>query len=332
VANNSHLQRNCAIRRGTKSCARESGTAREQQCQKPKCEEGKRCGYVAIIGKPNVGKSTLLNKIIARKISITAAKPQTTRHKISGIKTIANMQIIYVDTPGIHAKQKYKLNHYMNKVALKTMTAVDVILFMVNGLVWEEEDEHILEYLKNVKCPVILLINKVDTIDNKGKLLPYLEELNKKMNFTKIIPISATKGTNVDVLEKTIVGFLPEGAFLFPEKQTTDRDDKFLAAEIIREKLVRWLGQELPYATTVVIESFANTNHTLRISATIFVERAGQKIIIIGKQGSVLKKIGTLARQDMEQLFHRKIFLTLWVKVNDSWSDDAAALERLGYN
>lgn len=290
------------------------------------------CGYVAIIGKPNVGKSTLLNKIIARKISITADKPQTTRHQIAGIKTLANAQIIYVDTPGIHAKQKFQLNHYMNKVALKTMNTVDVILFMVSGLVWDAEDTYILEFLKKAKCPVILLVNKVDKIVGKDKLLPYLDELNKKMDFAKIVPLSATKGTNVDVLEKAIVNFLPEGKFLFSEKQTTDRDDKFLAAEIIREKLVRWLGQELPYATTVVIESFANTNHTLRISATIIVERTGQKVIIIGKQGTMLKKIGTLARKDMESLFHRKIFLTLWVKVNDSWSNDQMMLERLGYN
>lgn len=289
------------------------------------------CGYVAIIGKPNVGKSTLLNKIIARKISITAAKPQTTRHQILGIKTVTNTQIIYVDTPGIHKKSKYQLNHYMNKVALRAMNTVDVILFMVTALVWDAEDTHILAYLKKVKCPIILLINKVDKITNKKDLLPYLEELHKKTNFVKVIPISAIAGTNIDVLEKALVEFLPARKFLFPEKQTTDRHDQFLAAEIIREKLVRWLGQELPYATTVVIESFENTTHTLRISATIIVERTGQKVIIIGKQGAMLKKIGTLARKDMESLFQRKIFLTLWVKVSDSWSNDSTALERLGY-
>lgn len=290
------------------------------------------CGYVAIIGKPNVGKSTLLNKIIEHHVSITADKPQTTRHQIVGIKTLANAQIMYVDTPGIHAKRKFKLNQYMNKVALRTINTVDVILFMISGLVWRAEDAYILELLKKAKCPVILLINKVDKIASKDKLLPYLNELNKKMEFAKIIPLSATVGTNIDVLEKEIAHFLPARKFLFSAQQITDRDDKFLAAEIIREKLVRWLGQELPYATTVVIESFTNTNHTLRISATIIVEKDGQKMIIIGKQGAMLKKIGTLARKDMESLFHRKVFLTLWVKVSASWSDDQLMLERLGYN
>lgn len=292
----------------------------------------KRCGYVAIIGRPNVGKSTLLNKIIARKISITAAKPQTTRHQIIGIKTIDNTQIIYVDTPGIHTKQKHTLNRYMNKTALKTMNTVDAILFMLDGLTWTEEDAHVLDYLKQVKCPIVLVINKVDQIDCKDRLLPYIEELNRKMNWIKIIPISAVQGTNVDVLEKTITDLLPQAPFLFAANQTTDRDDKFLAAEIIREKLVRLLGQELPYVTTVLIEKFEHTNHTLRIAAAIFVERDGQKIIIIGKQGAVLKKIGTLARKDMEQLFHRKVFLTLWVKTKDAWSDDQRALEQFGYN
>lgn len=291
-----------------------------------------RCGYVAIIGRPNVGKSTLLNKIIARKISITAEKPQTTRHQIIGIKTIEHNQIVYVDTPGIHTKQKHTLNRYMNKAALKAMNTVDVVLFMLEGLTWTEEDAHVLDYLKQIKCPIILVINKVDRIACKDHLLPYIEELNKKMNWVKIIPISAVKGNNLDVLEKTIIDLLPQAPFLFAANQTTARDDKFLAAEIIREKLVRLLGQELPYVTTVLIEKFEYTNHTLRISAVIFVERDGQKIIIIGKQGAVLKKIGTLARKDMEQLFRHKVFLTLWVKVKDAWSDDQTMLEQLGYN
>ena len=295
-------------------------------------DQSKRCGYVAIIGRPNVGKSTLLNKIIAHKISITAAKPQTTRHQISGIKTFANTQVIYVDTPGVHSKQQRLLNRCMNKLALKTMNGVDVVLFMTEGVAWTTEDEHILGYLKTISCPVILAINKVDKIDNKEKLLPYIEELNKKMSFAKIIPISASQGTGIDVLEKALIEFMPVASFLFPTKQITDRNDKFLAAEIIREKIIRFLGQELPYATTVIVDEFEHKTNTLRISATIFVEREGQKVIIIGKKGVGLKKIGTLARKDMEQLFHRKVFLTLWVKVKQSWSDDQRMLEQLGYN
>ena len=290
----------------------------------------KKCGYVAIIGRPNVGKSTLLNKMIARKISITADKPQTTRHKICGIKTMANAQIIFVDTPGIHRKSKHILNRHMNKVAQKTINTVDVILFMIEGTRWTDDDDLVLECLQKTKVPVILVINKVDQIMAKAKLLPYLDTLNQKKPFADLIPISAQQGNNLEVLEQAIIKLLPESPFLFEQKQFTDRDDRFLAAEIIREKLVRFLGQELPYVTAVVIDEMVQRTK-LCITATIFVEKEGQKAIIIGKGGLVLKKLGTLARRDIEQLLHRKVFLTLWVKVKNSWSSDQASLEKMGY-
>jgi len=291
----------------------------------------KHCGYVAIIGRPNVGKSTLLNKIIEHKVSITSAKPQTTRHKILGVKTTAHIQTIYVDTPGIHDSFKRKLNRHMNKIAWQAIEGVDVIVWVIAKLFLTEEDEKILKRLHDITCPVIMAINKIDEIKNKEKLLPYLEELHRKIKCAAIIPLSATKGINVDELEEAIAQFLPVGPFLFPQEQFTDRDEKFLAAEIVREKLFRFLGKELPYVTAVIIEKFCLEKNILHINATIIVEGKGQKAIVIGKQGEQLKKIGTLARKDLEQLLGHKVFLTLWVKIKDAWSDDAQMLEKLGY-
>lgn len=292
------------------------------------------CGYVAIIGRPNVGKSTLLNKIIGQKISITSRKPQTTRHKILGIKSSENEQIIYVDTPGLHKTDKVAhnaLNRYMNKAAYQAIGEVDVIIFVIEGTVWKEEDDWILRKISLLKIPVILAINKTDEVVPRARLLPHIEQLSKKMQFAAIVPISAHKGTNLDKLEKTIVSLLPQGPFLYLPEQITDRPEKFRVAEIIREKLVKLLGQELPYSTTVAVELFKQEKGLVHISAVIFVERIGQKIIVIGTKGDKLKRIGTLARQELEKILKQKVFLELWVKVKSRWTDDEKALKTFGY-
>jgi GTP-binding protein Era len=293
----------------------------------------KRTGYVAIVGRPNVGKSTLLNHLIGEKLSITSRKPQTTRHTLLGIKTVDNAQIIYVDTPGIHAKMPYKLNQYMNQVALQTLSDVDVILFVVDGLFFNEGDDWVLQQLKKINKPVILVVNKVDTLDNKDDLLPHVQMLSEQFSFTAILPVSATRGSNLEALEHTIVRHLPESEFYyFPDDARTDRSDRFLASEVIREKLVRSLGQELPYATTVAIETFEKTEKILTIHAVIYVERDSQKPIVIGAGGARLKSIGTQARIGLERLFNSKVMLKLWVKVLSNWSDSARALASLGYS
>jgi len=290
------------------------------------------CGFVAIIGRPNVGKSTLLNRFIGEKISITAKKPQTTRHKIVGIHTHDNTQVIFVDTPGLHKGQTKALNRYMNKAAKSAIKAVDAVVFMINPPQFQEEDEWVLSLLKNCPSPVILAINKVDLTKTKDELLPYIETLQEKMDFDIIIPISAKLGDNVPQLEKHLVSLMPESPFYYEKDQVTDRNERFLIAELIREKLVRLLGDELPYTTTVEIEKFKMENDIVHISGLIWVEREGQKKIIIGKKGEQLKRIGTEARKDMEKLLDNKVFLKLWVKVNESWSNSERALKSLGYD
>ena len=289
------------------------------------------CGYVAIIGRPNVGKSTLLNKLLGQKISITAHKPQTTRHRILGIKTNERAQVIYVDTPGIHRHSKEALNRYMNRAATSSISDVDVIIFVVDALTWNDQDEFVLKKLSDSEVPVLLAVNKLDKIKQKKDLLPYLEKLSGKMHFAAIVPLSARNGDSVDVLEEEVIKLLPESTPFFPQDQLTDRSERFLAAEFIREKLMRSLGQELPYALTVEIERFEDLQTLKRISAVIWVSRPGQKAIIIGKEGSHLKSIGEQARKDMERAFDCKVFLQLWVKVKQGWSDDEKALRSLGY-
>lgn len=290
------------------------------------------CGYVALLGRPNVGKSTLLNKIIAHKISITARKAQTTRHKILGIKTAGSTQIIYVDTPGIHSDGKRAINRYMNQAALSVIHDVDVIVFMIDAKGWTDADRDVLTKISEAGRPVILVVNKVDKVPAKEELLPRLAELATKMQFAAIVPLSAKTGSNVAALEDAIAKLLPAGVFLFPAEQITDRDQKFRVSEIIREKLIRSLGQELPYATAVSIEQFATDEKgLLRVSAVIFVERESQKAIVVGKGGEMLKKIGTEARKELEYLLETKVFLQLWVKVKSRWSDDEKSLKSLGY-
>lgn len=294
-----------------------------------------RSGYIALVGRPNVGKSTLLNRILGQKISITCKKPQTTRHQILGIHTDQQVQAIYVDTPGMHLAKGDKdkaINHYMNDAASRALRDVDLVIFLIDRTKWTDEDELVLKRLEYVKCPVILAINKVDWLEDKASLLPYMQTLSEKYPFEQIIPISATQGTQVDELIAQASARLPEGEHFFPEDQVTDRSSRFLASELVREKIMRQLGEELPYSTTVEIEKFQQQGHVLHIHALILVEREGQKKIIIGDKGSRLKQIGRDARLDMEEAFDTKVMLNLWVKVKSNWSDDARALKSLGYN
>ena len=290
-------------------------------------------GYVAIIGRPNVGKSTLINRVLGQKLCITSRRPQTTRHRILGIKTTKNNQFIYVDTPGMHIDDKRAMNRYMNRAAASSIDDVDVILFLVDGMNWTDEDERVLERLKaSAKAPVILVINKVDKLADKEVLLPQIEKLSDEFNFAKVVPISARKGVNVKQLEQEIEALMPEGELIFPEDQLTDRSSRFLAAELVREKLFRHLGQELPYSITVEIEQFDDEGGMYRIGAVIYVERDGQKSIVIGKKGELLKSVGKDARLEMQSLFGKKVFLRLWVKVREGWGDNERMLKNLGYN
>lgn len=288
-------------------------------------------GYVAIIGRPNVGKSTLLNHLLGEKVSITSPKPQTTRWQILGIKTLDHAQIIYVDTPGLHREEKRAMSRYMNRIASSIIFDADVILFLIEADNWRSEDELVLKKLQKSDKPIILALNKIDLLKDKAALLPIIERLKDKMNFTHIIPISAKSGKNTHLLEEEIIKLLPDGPMLFPEDQLTDKSIRFQVAEIIREKIIQSTEQELPYATSIEIEQFKQEEQLIEIGAIIWVERPGQKIIIIGKKGTLLKKIGTEARREIEKLLGNKVFLRLWVKVKEHWSDDERALRSLGY-
>ncbi|HAJ92854.1 MAG TPA: GTPase Era [Gammaproteobacteria bacterium] len=290
-----------------------------------------RCGYIALVGRPNVGKSTLLNRILGQKISITSRRPQTTRHRVLGIKTLPSTQLIYVDTPGIHDFSGRAMNRHMNRTASSVLLDVDVVVFLVDGLRWTADDELVLQKLEQITCPVILAVNKIDLLGNREELLPRLQGLSEKRPFEQIIPISASKGDNVAELEAVVEALLPLAPPLFPEDQVTDRSVRFLAAELVREKLFRKLGKELPYGLTVEIEQFKSEVSITHIHALIWVERKSQKNIVIGKQGRVLKEVGTEARRDIEELIDGKVNLKLWVKVKEGWADDERALHSLGY-
>ena len=292
----------------------------------------KRCGYVAIVGRPNVGKSTLLNHLLGQKISITSRKPQTTRHQVLGIKTEDDYQIIFVDTPGLHLKAEKAINRYMNRAASSAIRDVDLVIFVVDRTAWTEEDELVLQQVRQSGLPALLAVNKVDLLEDKSALLPQLQMLAEKADFEAIVPLSALRRHNVEQLEREILKHLPESEHFFPEEQITDRSQRFLAAEIVREKIMRQLGEELPYAATVEIEEFAQEDAVLHISAVILVERKGQKKILIGEKGARLRSIGSEARLDMERLFDSRVMLRLWVKVRSGWSDDERALRSLGYD
>ncbi|WP_305907318.1 GTPase Era [Methylomarinum sp. Ch1-1] len=290
------------------------------------------CGYVALIGRPNVGKSTLMNHILGQKISITSRKPQTTRHRILGINTSDAGQVVYMDTPGMHQDEKKALNRYLNRTADTTLLGVDVVVWLIDGLSWHEYDEQIFKKLKRAGLPVILAVNKVDKVKDKEAILAFFDQAQQRYPFEYLIPISALKGTNLDELQQRILQLLPEGGLIYPEDQITDRPERFLAAEIVREKLTRRLGDELPYAITVEIERYQELPNITKIYAIIWVERSTQKNIVIGKQGEMLKKIGSDARADIQKLIDQKVYLQLWVKVKKGWSNSERSLQSLGFS
>jgi GTP-binding protein Era len=289
-----------------------------------------RCGRIAIVGRPNVGKSTLLNRLLGTKLSITSRKPQTTRHAILGVKTVDATQFIYRDTPGLQNLQNKKIHRAMNRTVISTLQDVDVIVFVLDSLIWNEGDDNVLKSLGDGGTPVILVINKVDRIEDKTRLLPHLEMLAKKRNFAAIIPLSAFDDKCVALLEGEIAPHLPQTAHLFSEEELTDRSERFLTSEIVREKIIRQLGDEIPYEVAVEIESFQDMPHLVEIHALILVEKEGQKRIVIGSGGSRIKQIGEQAREDIEALLQKKVLLKLWVKVKAGWSDDERALKSLG--
>ena len=290
------------------------------------------CGLIAIVGRPNVGKSTLLNQLLGQKVSITSKKPQTTRHRILGIDTEGGYQTIYVDTPGLHQEEQRAINRLMNRAATSSLGDVEMVIFVVDGTRWTSDDDHVLSKLKDQKYPVVLAINKIDLISDKEILLPHIQTLAQKMDFAAVLPISAEKGTNVEKIREMARAVLPEGEHYFPEDYITDRSSRFMASEIIREKLMRFTGEELPYSVTVEIERFKVEDDGLfHINALILVERDGQKKMVIGNKGEKIKTIGTEARIDMERLFGPRVFLELWVKVKAGWADDERALRSLGY-
>lgn len=291
-----------------------------------------RCGTVAIIGRPNVGKSTLLNRLIGQKLAITSHKAQTTRHAILGIKTRPDGQMLFVDTPGIHERGGSALNRYLNRAARSAIAETDLALFIVEAGRWIAEDATALEALAAAQVPVIAVVNKIDRITDKTSLLPYLQQLGERYAFRQVIPISATKGNQVETLEQRIIEALPEGEPIFPEDQLTDRSERFFAAELVREQLMQRYGEELPYCTTVEIERFEGIEGRYIIHALIWVERPGQKGIIIGKHGEALKAVATQARLEMQKLFACPVHLEVWVKVKKSWSSDESALSMLGYH
>jgi len=290
-----------------------------------------RAGYAALLGRPNVGKSTLLNRLIGQKLSITAPKPQTTRHVILGIQTLPEAQIVYVDTPGLHRQCRRAMNRYLNRAAASVLGYVDVAVLLIEALRWTEEDGDVLQRLAAFSGPVVLAVNKTDRVADKTRLLPFLRDMAGRREFAEVVPLSALKGDNVTVLEQAIARLLPVGDFLFPADQVTTASERFLAAELVREKLTRLLREELPYALTVEIERFAEEGRLTRIHAVIWVERTSQKGIVIGEKGATLREVGRQARQDLERLLGRPVFLETWVKVREGWSDDERALRSLGY-
>lgn len=289
------------------------------------------CGYIALVGRPNVGKSTLLNQILQQKISITSRKPQTTRHRILGLQTVEETQFIFVDTPGIHQNSQKSLNRMMNKTALSVLRDVDVIAFLVDGTIWKDDDEYVLQMIQQTKTPCILVVNKIDKLKDKQVLLPWMHEISQRHSFSEIIPLSAKTGDQVNQLQKVLRTFLPEGPFLFPEDQCTDRSIRFMCSELLREKIFRFCGQELPYSTTVEIESYKEEPKLVRIHVLIMVDKENHKQMIIGDKGVKLKEIATLARLDMEQMIGKKVFLQCWCKVKSGWSDNDKLLTQLGY-
>lgn len=291
-----------------------------------------RCGYIAIVGRPNVGKSTLLNQLLGQKLSITSKKPQTTRHHLLGIKTLGDCQYLFVDTPGMHSKEPRAINRYMNRNARSVINDVDVAVLVIDRDQWTADDQLVADAIKRSHARLVVVVNKVDLLNNKQRLLPVIARLSETLPDAEVIPLSAEKNENIEALEEVLARLLPEGPFYFPDDQVTDRSERFLISEIIREKLMRQLGEEVPYALTIQIDRFQAEGKTVHIDATIFVEREGQKVILIGRGGERLKRIGSDARKDIEAMLDKRVMLSTWVKVKSGWSDDDRALKSLGYD
>ena len=289
-----------------------------------------RSGYIAIVGRPNVGKSTLLNRLVGEKISIVSRKAQTTRHRITGIVTTADAQYVFVDTPGFQTKFANALNRAMNRGVTQTLSDVDLVLFVVEAGRYDAKDQAVVRLLPNDR-PVILVVNKTDQFKDRNDLLPFLAQVSAEHDYAAIVPVSATKGRQTDVLLAEARKYLPDEGLMFPEDDLTDKSERFLAAEYVREKVFRLLGDELPYSTTVEIEKFEIEGNLRRIFAAIVVDRESHKAIVIGKGGESLKRIASEARQDMERLFDGKVYLEVWVKVKSGWNDDERLLKSLGY-
>ncbi len=290
-----------------------------------------RVGHVALVGRPNVGKSTLLNRLLGQKLAITSHKPQTTRHSILGIRTLDQGQIVYIDTPGMHRRGEKAMNRYLNRTAAAALAGVDLVVFVVDAVHWSEEDELVLQRVRESRLPVLLAVNKIDRVKPRERLLPLMAELSQRTGIEDLVPVSARTGENCERLEREILARLPEGENLYPEDQLTDRPERFFAAELIREQLILRYHKELPYAVTVEIEEFQERPHLLRIGALIWVERPNQKAILLGKGGRAMKETASIARRELEAFFQKKVFLRLWVKVKRSWSSDQASLAQLGY-
>ena len=300
------------------------GTAGEEGCDF-------RSGYAAILGRPNVGKSTLVNRLLGRKLCIVSNKPQTTRHRILGIKTTSTHQVVYVDTPGIHRGGGTALNRYMNRAAVNALNGADVVVFVIEAGRWEQGDERVLRRIRETRSPVVLAINKVDRIADKPALLPFMAKVSRSTGLTDLVPLSARRGTNTGALETRVAGQLPRGARLYPCDRLSDRGERFIAAELIREQLTRQLGQELPYRLSVEIEHFADDGDPVRVAAIVWVERRSHKPIVVGRGGNTLKSTGIRARREIQAMLGRHVHLELWVKIKAGWSDDEQALIRLGY-
>ncbi len=290
-----------------------------------------RCGFVAVVGRPNVGKSTLVNRLVGEKLSITSARPQTTRHRILGVRTTETAQALFVDTPGIHKGRARALNRYMNRAAVGALLGVDVVALVVEALTWKPEDDYVLDRVREHESPAFLVINKIDRVKDKSALLPFIAECAARHAFEETVPVSASRGSGVDRLAELFEAALPPGEAQFSRDAYTDRSERFLAGEIVREKLIRRLEQEVPHRLSVEIETFTREDAITRIGAVVWVESRGQKAIVIGRGGRLLKQAGSEARHGLEEMLGARVHLEIWVKVRADWSDDERALARFGY-
>ena len=288
-------------------------------------------GYAVLAGRPNVGKSTLLNRLLGQKVAITSHKPQTTRHRIMGIRSEDDGQIVFVDTPGIHDRGDKAMNFYLNRTAHSALQDVDIVLFVVQAMAWTEEDERVLEAIERAGVPTMAVVNKVDLVSRKEELLPFMQELAARHEFVEMVPVSAHDGDNVEALAEAVMQRLPPGEPIFPDDQISDRSERFFAAELLREQLIRRYHQELPYAVTVEIEQFEEQDGRYNIGAVIWVERDSQRVILLGKRGLAMKETATAARKAMNDFFQTRVHLEVWIKVKKSWSSDQASMVKLGY-